>query len=86
MTLEDAVRVNTGNIIPPGFDAVVMIEEIWDHGGRFQVRSPVAPWQHVRPAGEDIRENQLVLPGGHVIRAFDIGALATYGITQVEVR
>ena len=86
VTLEDAVRVNTGNIIPPGFDAVVMIEETWDHGGRFQVRSPVAPWQHVRPAGEDIRENQLVLPGGHVIRAFDIGALATYGITQVEVR
>ena len=36
VTLEHAVRVNTGNIIPPGFDAVVMIEETWEHGGRFR--------------------------------------------------
>jgi putative molybdopterin biosynthesis protein len=86
VTLEHAVRVNTGNIIPPGFDAVVMIEETWEHGGRFQVRRQVAPWQYIRPAGEDIREDQLVLPRGHVIRAFDIGALATYGIREVEVR
>jgi putative molybdopterin biosynthesis protein len=86
VTLDHVARVNTGNIIPPEFDAVVMIEETWDIGGRYQIRKPVAPWQHVRPAGEDIRKNQLVLPMGHVIRAFDIGALATYGITHVEVR
>jgi molybdopterin molybdotransferase/putative molybdopterin biosynthesis protein len=86
VTLDHVARVNTGNIIPPGFDAVVMIEETWDIGGRYQIRKPVAPWQHVRPAGEDIRKNQLVLPRGHVIRAFDIGALATYGITELEVR
>ncbi len=86
VTLGHAVRVNTGNVIPPGFDAVVMIEETWEHEGRFQVRRQAAPWQYIRPAGEDIRENQLVLPRGHVIRAFDIGALATYGVTEVEVR
>ena len=51
-----------------------------------RVRRAATPWQHIRPAGEDIRENQLVLPRGHLIRAFDIGALATYGITTVEVR
>jgi putative molybdopterin biosynthesis protein len=85
-TLRHAARVNTGNIIPPGFDAVVMIEETWEQGGRFQVRRPVAPGQHVRMAGEDIRKGQLVLPSGHQVRAFDIGALATYGITGLEVR
>jgi putative molybdopterin biosynthesis protein len=86
VTLDQVARVNTGNIIPAEFDAVVMIEETWDLGGRFQVRRPVVPGQHVRMEGEDIRKDQLVLPPGHQIRAFDIGALATYGITGLEVR
>lgn len=83
--LEHCARVNTGNIVPPEFDAVIMIEDTWETGGQFQIRKSAAPWQHIRPAGEDIRENRLVLPRGHLIRAFDIGALATYGITNVEV-
>jgi len=83
--LEHAARVNTGNIIPPEFDAVVMIEDVWETGSRFQIRKAAVPWQHVRPAGEDIKESKLVLPRGHLIRAFDIGALVTYGITSIEV-
>jgi putative molybdopterin biosynthesis protein len=86
VTLEHVARVNTGNIIPPEFDAVVMIEETWDQGGQFKVRRAVAPGQHVRMVGEDIRKDQLVLAPGHQVRAFDIGALATYGITSLEVR
>jgi len=85
VTLKDIARVNTGNVLPDGFDAVIMIEETWEHDGTFQIRKAAIPWQHVRPAGEDIREGRLVLPRGHVIRAFDIGALATYGIPEIEV-
>jgi putative molybdopterin biosynthesis protein len=85
ITLEHFTRVNTGNIIPPEFDAVVMIEDVWEAGSSFQIRRAVVPWQHIRPAGEDIKENKLVLPRGHVIRPFDIGALVTYGITTIEV-
>jgi putative molybdopterin biosynthesis protein len=84
--LDHFARVNTGNFVPPEFDAVIMIEDTWEAGDRFQIRKSAAPWQYIRHAGEDIRENRLVLPRGHLIRAFDIGALATYGITQVEVR
>jgi putative molybdopterin biosynthesis protein len=85
ITLEHYTRVNTGNIIPPEFDAVVMIEDVWEAGNSFQIRRAAVPWQHVRPAGEDIKENKLVLPRGHLIRPFDIGALVTYGITTIEV-
>lgn len=85
VTLEHFTRVNTGNIVPPEFDAVVMIEDTWEAGEKFQIRKSAIPWQHVRPAGEDVKENKLVLPRGHSIRAFDIGALATYGITDIEV-
>jgi putative molybdopterin biosynthesis protein len=86
VTIHHALRVNTGNIVPPEFDAVVMIEETWERDGKYQVRRSVAPGQHVRMAGEDIRKGQLVLPRGHQVRSFDIGALATYGITALEVR
>ncbi len=86
VTLEHFVRVNTGNIVPSEFDAVIMIEDTWESGSRFQIRKSASPNQHIRPAGEDIRENQLVLPVGHQVRPFDTGALATYGITHVEVR
>lgn len=85
VTLVHAVRVNTGNIIPPEFDAVVMIEDVWETADGYQVRKAAVPWQHVRPAGEDIKENKLVLPRGHLIRPFDIGALATYGFSTLEV-
>jgi putative molybdopterin biosynthesis protein len=86
VTLESWARVNTGNIVPAEYDAVVMIEDTWEDGNRFQVRKVASPGQHIRPAGEDIREGRLILPRGHVIRPFDIGALATYGVTQIEAR
>ncbi|HZD44429.1 MAG TPA: molybdopterin biosynthesis protein, partial [Methanomicrobiales archaeon] len=64
VTLPDAVRVNTGNIVPHGYDAVVMIEDVWVENGKFRVRKPVSPWQHVRPVGEDIGESEMILPSG----------------------
>ncbi|MEN6611743.1 MAG: molybdopterin biosynthesis protein, partial [Methanoregulaceae archaeon] len=85
VTLKDAVRVNTGNVVPPEFDAVIMIEDIWADEGRFTIRKAAAPWQHVRPAGEDLAESEMIIPGGHRIRAHEPGALAAYGIMNLEV-
>lgn len=85
VTLDHCARVNTGNIIPPEFDAVVMIEDVWESGECYQIRRAAIPWQHVRPAGEDIKEKKLVIPRGHLIRPFDIGALATYGFSTIRV-
>ncbi|HVP94996.1 MAG TPA: molybdopterin biosynthesis protein [Methanoregulaceae archaeon] len=86
MLIEDFVQVNTGNIVPPGYDAVVMVEDTWETREGIMIRKPARPWQHIRSAGEDIRKNHLILPAGHVVRAFDIGALVTYGITKLDVR
>ena len=85
VTLDLAVRVNTGNAIPPEFDAVIMIENVQSTGGEFSIRKAVPPWQHVRPAGEDIGESEMALPSRHKIRPHEIGALAAYGITEVAV-
>jgi len=85
IVLTDAVRVNTGNLVPSEYDAVVMIEDVWLGEGTWTIRKPAAPWQHVRPVGEDIGESEMILPSLHQIRPHEIGALAAYGVTEVEV-
>jgi putative molybdopterin biosynthesis protein len=79
-------KINTGRVIPPGFDAVVMVEETWEDETGIYVRRPSPSWQYIRHAGEDIKRGELILPKGHKIRSSDIGALATYGIDQIRVR
>ncbi len=85
LTLPEATRVNTGNIVPAAFDAVIMIEDVRVDNDRFTIRKPTAPWQHIRPAGEDIAESEMIIPERHRIRPHEIGALATYGITRLPV-
>ncbi len=79
-------RINTGEVLPRPFDAVIMVEDTWDEDGIPRIRKSAAPGQHIRRAGEDVRAGELVLPKGHRIRPFDIGALATYGIDRLAVR
>ena len=85
VTLDHALRVNTGNVVPPQYDAVIMIEDVHVQNEKFTIRKAAPPWQHVRPAGEDIGESEMALPSRHLIRPSDTGALAAYGITDVTV-
>jgi putative molybdopterin biosynthesis protein len=85
VALPRAARVNTGNIVPPGYDAVIMIEDVWESDGIYTIRKAAAPWQHIRPAGEDLAESEMVMPSAHRIRAHELGALATYGISRPDV-
>jgi putative molybdopterin biosynthesis protein len=83
--LPGAARVNTGNVVPPEYDSVIMIEDVWEADGSYTIRKAASPWQHVRPAGEDLAESEMVFPSAHRIRAHELGALASYGITHPEV-
>ena len=83
--LSSAARINTGQPLPQSYDAVIMIEDVWEEDGKYLVRKPAAPWQFIRPAGEDIRTGDLILPRRHQIRAVDVGALASYGIAFLSV-
>lgn len=82
----EAVRpVNTGEPLPDGFDAVVMIENAEEDAGGWAIRQAVFPWQHVRKAGEDIVRGEIVLPARHALTPFDQGVLLATGISEVEV-
>jgi putative molybdopterin biosynthesis protein len=84
---EGFLAVNTGNPIPEGFDAVVMIENVRSLDERtIALEAPVFPWQHVRRIGEDIVATELLLPQNRRLSPYDIGALLSAGIWEVLVR
>lgn len=84
---DDAFPVDTGDPIPPGCDAVAMIEVVDDAGdGTIRLEAALSPWHHVRVAGEDVVEGQLLFPGGHRLRPYDLGGMLAAGVTRVRVR
>jgi molybdenum cofactor synthesis domain-containing protein len=80
-----AIQVDTGDPLPDGTDAVVMIEKIEISGDRCEIRESVYPWQNVRKTGEDIVKGEILLPAHHRIRSYDQGALLAAGILSVRV-
>ena len=84
VALTDALRVNTGNVVPDEYDTVIMIEDVTVSEDGYIIRKAAPPWQHIRPAGEDIGESEMALPSMHRIRPHEAGALAAYGITEVD--
>jgi putative molybdopterin biosynthesis protein len=80
------VYVNTGDPLPEGTDAVIMIEDVCEADGQAEIIAPAVPWQHIRPAGEDIVATELLLPSNHLIRPVDVGALVAAGVHRVKVR
>ena len=83
---EQAVPVNTGDPIPDGFNAVIMIEEINLLEDCIEITEAVTPYKHIRPVGEDIVQTELILPENHIIRPVDIGAMLSGGNHKIMVR
>jgi len=94
---EQAVYVDTGDPMPDGFNAVIMIEDVnVIRNSQFAIRNsqedcieiiePATPWQNVRVIGEDIVSTELILPENHRIRPADIGALLAGGHVDINVR
>jgi len=91
-----AIRIMTGAPMPEGADAVVPYEDTSDFdrskddrlaapADKIVVRCAVEARDHVRPAGEDIYLGERVLASGRVVRAQEIGVLASVGYESVRV-
>lgn len=80
------VRTHTGAMLPPGADAVVMVEDTNLHGDEVEVLEAAAPGENVLVIGEDIAAGAVAVPAGRRLRAADLGGLAALGVTQVVVR
>jgi molybdopterin molybdotransferase len=89
-----AMRIMTGAPLPPGADTVVRFEETSEgveargaSQGResVQILKAMQRGDNVRAAGEDIHAGEIVLPKGTVVRAAEIGVLASLGRKEVNV-
>ncbi|MDR7544587.1 MAG: molybdopterin-binding protein [Armatimonadota bacterium] len=89
------VRISTGGVLPPGADAVVMVEHtetlaagaspgVGAEAG-IEVRRPVGPGENVIQVGEDVRRGAVALRAGTVLGPSHIGLLAGLGVTRVAV-
>jgi len=85
-TLGDAaVYVDTGDPLPLWQMASRRSKSLRFSPERIRLRSPIAPWTHLRPVAEDIAAGDLGSPSGHRLRPVDLGALASSGATTVPV-
>ena len=81
-----AASMPTGGVLPPGADAVVMIEYTQEAmPGTIEVVRPVAPGDGVVRADEDAAAGAELVPAGRPLRAQDLGMLAAAGVTDVAV-
>ena len=80
------VEVSTGAVLPPGADAVVMLEEAEERDGEVAVRARVAPGEAVMFAGADVAAGDRALGPGTQLTSREIGLLSALGRDVVPVR
>ena len=86
------IRINTGAPIPPGADAVVMVENTklvkkspdGQEELEVEILTKVTPGQDIRPVGCDIKTGEKVLSGGQVLGSGELGVMAAVGVTKAE--
>ena len=91
---EDYVVVDTGDPVPDGCDAVVMIEDVvYGEGSSIDdlgtcpviLHAAIAPWGNVRQIGEDICAGEMLLTSNVRIEPAAMGAMLAAGVQQVAV-
>jgi putative molybdopterin biosynthesis protein len=84
----ECAEISTGAVMPDGTDAVVMVErtdEVVDEEA-VEVRTSLAPADHVMPAGADIAAGQRALGPGTELTPREIGLLSALGLDEIPVR
>lgn len=80
-----AARIFTGAPIPPQGDAVIIQELVEVEADSMSFTAAVAPGQHIRATGEDIRAGSTILHKGARLRAQELGLAASIGIASLPV-
>ena len=81
----EAMRIMTGAPMPDGADTVVRVEDTDNRSDVVTISAATTLGTAVREAGEDLRRGETVLPRGMVLRASEIGLLASVGRARVRV-
>ena len=80
-----AVRTMTGAPIAPGADAIVPVERTRAEGNAVDIMAVAEAGAFVRPRGEDLRRDELVMSAGKTLGPSDLGMLASLNRAMVDV-
>lgn len=80
-----ATRIMTGAPVPPGADTVVRKEDTYSDRDTVQIFIAPAKGENIRRRGENVRQGDLTLPRGTVLRPAHIGLLASFCRSHVAV-
>jgi molybdopterin molybdotransferase len=82
----EAIRIATGAPIPAGADTIVPIEAVELDGDVVRILEGSPEGRHIRPAGEDAKAGEPLVPAGRRLQAPELGLLATAGVSHPLVR
>ncbi len=80
------VRIMTGARLPDDTDTVIMQEHVRREDDVARIGPGHCAGQNVRHPGEDIARGSTVLEAGQLLRAAELGLLASLGVPTVRVR
>ena len=86
LTAQQFTVLDTGDPIPEGCDAVIMVEDIVKNAdGTITIHAAAAPWQHIRQIGEDVCAGEMILPAHMPVSPSAIGAMIAGGVLEIDV-
>lgn len=81
----EAVRIFTGGVVPEGADAVVIQEDTIADGKSVTIKEAASVGRHIRPAGVDFREGDVLLRKGTRLTERDLALAAAMNHPQLAV-
>jgi molybdopterin molybdotransferase len=82
----EAVRIFTGGVVPEGADAVIIQEDTAIDGDHITITEAAKSGRHIRPAGVDFREGDVLLAGGSRLTDRDLSLAAGMNYPELAVR
>jgi molybdopterin molybdotransferase len=82
----EAARIFTGGVIPDGADAVVIQEDTVADGNSITITEAASTGRHIRPAGVDFREGDVLLTAGSRLTERDLSLAASMNYPELPVR
>jgi molybdopterin molybdotransferase len=82
---DEAVRIFTGGVIPDGADAVIIQEDTAADGDHITITEAARPGRHIRPAGIDFREGDVLLARGSRLTDRDLSLAAGMNYPELAV-
>ncbi len=84
-THKEAKQVWTGQPIPKGADAVVMLENTKKRDEKIEIWTQTAPQDNVSRRGEDIKKGETAAKAGTRLNPYHLGLLAALGYSEIQV-